>query len=283
MMIQTAPEGEPHFISTMVEHMDFCGQIARAFGNDAFEPIRDPEALYAVDHHDRGWDDYDQHPGLDPGTRLPYLMAHTPIEDALTTNRGSPDHNERHHPYAGLLSSMHTWGLYNRRYGFSQFVVRTRSTVSVPISEANKAKVAAMLAGELERQKRLRALLAADGAAAKRDEKQIVQNYKHLQFCDTFALYFHLRHANERGEETYIHVPMSREADASLTLKKIDDANYSLDPFPFAQDSVTFTCRGRYVRPVPPGEEPDDLGAALSALPTDSQVYRLAPSAKTAC
>ena len=172
---------------------------------------------------------------------------------------------------------MHTWGLYNRRYGYSQFVVRTRGTVSVPISEANKARVEAMLAGELERQQRLRALIAADGASAQRDEKRTVQNYKHLQFCDTLSLYFHLRHANERGDETYIHVPMSADADASITLKKIDEATYSLDPYPFAQDGVTFTCRGRYMRSVPPGEEADDLGAVLRALPMSSQSYRLLP------
>jgi hypothetical protein len=261
----------------MVEHMDFCGQVARAFGNEAFEPISDAEALYAIDNHDRGWDDYDRRPGLDPDTRLPYLMSQTPTDDALTTNRGSPDHNERHHPYSGLLSSMHTWGLYNRRYGLSQFVVRTRSSVSVPISEASRAKVEAMLAGELERQTRLRAVLAAGGASAKRDEKQTFQNYKHLQFCDTLALYFHLRHAGERAGETYIHVPMSRETDASIALKKIDETTYSLDPFPFRPDSATFVCRGRYMRQVPPGEEPDDLGAALRALPSSTQTCRLVP------
>ena len=278
MMVQSAPAGEPHFISTMVEHMDLCGQIGRAFGNDAFEPISDPEALYAIDNHDRGWDKYDQRPGLDPETRLPYLMSQTPTDDALRTNRGSPDHNERHHPYSGLLSSMHTWGLYNRRYGFSQFVVRTRSSVSVPIAQANKAKVEAMLAAELERQRRLRAALASDRGSRQRDEKQIVQNYKHLQFCDTLALYFHLRHAGERGEEVYIHVPMSKEVDASVTLNKMDETTYSLDPFPFAQDAVTLVCRGRYLQPVPIGEEPDHLGAVLGALPPSGQTHRLVPA-----
>ena len=278
MIVQTAPDGEPHFISTMVEHMDFCGQIGRAFGNDAFEPVNDAETLYAIDNHDRGWDEYDQRPGLDANTRLPYLMSQTPTDDALETNRGSPDHNERHHPYSGLLSSMHTWGLYNRRYGFSQFVVRTRNSVSVPISEASRAKVEAMLAGELQRQERLRAVLAADNASAQRDEKRIFQNYKQLQFCDTLALYFHLRHASERCDEIYIHVPMSREADASIALKKIDETTYSLDPFPFAQDAVTFACRGRYMQPIPVGRQPDDLGAVLRELPTCSQICELVPA-----
>ena len=34
MMTQTAPEGEPHFVITMAEHTEMCGQLARAFGND---------------------------------------------------------------------------------------------------------------------------------------------------------------------------------------------------------------------------------------------------------
>ena len=276
MMVQTAPEGASHFISTMVEHLDFCGQIGRAFGNDSFEPMSDPEVLYVIENHDRGWDDYDRHPGLDAGTGLPYLMAHTPVDDALRTNRGSPDYNERHSIYSGLLSSMHTWGLYNKRYGFSRFTIPNRKSVSIPISPENKAKVEAMLESEVRRQERLRDLLATD-EAAKRDDKQILQNYKQLQFCDTFALYFHLRHATERADDTFIHVPVSREADASIEVKKIDDGTYSLDPFPF-KDSVTLVCRGRYMQPIPAGQEPNDLSAVLRELPSSSQSFRLVPA-----
>jgi len=135
-----------------------------------------------------------------------------------------------------------------------------------------------MLAGELERQQQLRTALAADSDSAGLDEKQIFQNYKHLQFCDTLALYFHLRHVGERSDETYIHVPMSREADASITLKKVDETTYSLGPFPFGQNTVTLACRGRYMHPVPAGQEPDDLGAALRARPASNQVFRLVPA-----
>jgi hypothetical protein len=38
MISQTAPEGEPHFVLTMAEHTEMCGQMASAFGNDRFEP-----------------------------------------------------------------------------------------------------------------------------------------------------------------------------------------------------------------------------------------------------
>jgi hypothetical protein len=270
MMVQSAPEGEPHFISTMLEHMDFCGQMARSFGNDTFEPIAPAEALYAIDNHDRGWDNYDQHPGFDPNTRLPYLMAQTPADDAIKIHRGSPDYNEGHHPYSGLLASMHTWGLYNRRYGFSQFAIRTRTSISVPVSPENRKKIDTLLKNELERQKRLRAVLSSTTQAEVfNDEEALLQNYKQLQFIDTLALYFHLRHAAERGSETYIHVPMNREADANVVVHKLDDSTYSADPFPFKGDSVTFTCNGRYMAPISIGREPPDLGAALRALPDD--------------
>ena len=33
MISQTAPEGEPHFVLTMAEHTEMCGQMARAGGS----------------------------------------------------------------------------------------------------------------------------------------------------------------------------------------------------------------------------------------------------------
>ena len=94
----------------MREHLDFCGQMARADGNDRFErPEPYDQVLYVVDNHDRGWDDYDVNPGLDPEHRPALSDVATPAVASVKTNRGSPDFNETHHPYCGLLSSMHTW------------------------------------------------------------------------------------------------------------------------------------------------------------------------------
>jgi hypothetical protein len=281
MMVQSAPEGEPHFVSTMQDHMSFCGQMARAFGNGCFEPLAPfEEVVYVVENHDRGWDDYDQHPGLDPDTRLPYLMARTPPVDAVKTNRGSPAFNEAHHPYCGLLSSMHTWGLYNRRYGFTQFVVRTRKTISIPVSDENKSMIQSMLDAEVARQARLKQKLSAMSGAYPwgADEKRIVQNYKQLQFFDTLALYFHLSCAAERATETFICVPAGAEQDESVTVRKIDESTYSLDPFPFRSDALELTCGGRYMRPYPAERDPADLARVLQALPADMQKVRLVPA-----
>ena len=281
MMVQTAPENEPHFVLTMAEHLDLCGQLARAFGNDQFEPL-DPlhESLYAVDNHDRGWDGYDANPKLDPETALPYSLVRTPVSDSLKTITASPDFNERHHPYCGILVSMHTWGLYNRRYGVSQFVVRQRSSTSITIQEPYKTEIETRLARELERQERLKSRVAADSETRGWVESaHLMQNYKQLQFFDTLTLYFHLRHETERAEEVYIHVPQTAETDINVALRPLGERRYALNPFPFAADSLKIVCRGRYVSPFAPGTAPADLGAALRSMPTDSQTYILIPGA----
>ena len=155
MMVQNAPDGAAHFISTMAEHNDLCGQFARAFGNDEFEPI-DPyeEMLYAVSHHDRGWETWDSNPGLDPKLNLPAGLGGTPPPKGVEANRLSPEFNERHHAYCGLLVSMHSWGLFNARYGFSEFRVRPGNVVECLQGVARVAKVfefAQRLLGKLER------------------------------------------------------------------------------------------------------------------------------------
>ena len=172
MMTQTAPEGEPHFVNTMLAHTQMCGQMARAFGNDRFErPQPFDEVIYVVENHDRGWDHYDANPGIDPATRLPYIMVRTPTPDLVKTNRGSPDFNEQHHGYCGLLSSMHTVGLYNGRYGLSSFVARTQSTTSIDVAKEHRGLIDEMLAHEEERQARLKSALYGRTGDARVDRR----------------------------------------------------------------------------------------------------------------
>jgi hypothetical protein len=206
-------------------------------------------------------------------------MARTPTPDVVKTNVGSPDFNEAHHPYCGLLSSMHSVGLYNGRYGFSQFVIRTQTTTSLSVPEVCRPLVDAMLAHEVERQARLKSTLAQSPTGRSWiNQQHLFQNYKQLQFFDTLSIYFHLRHAGERGDQVYVHVPMNRDVDATITLKKVDEGVYSLDPFPFASDPLTLVSRGRYVAPFPQDFPPERVGALLYALPADRQIYALVPA-----
>ena len=71
---------------------------------------------------------------------------------------------------------------------------------------------------------------------------------------------------------------MTPESDSNVTVRKINDQVYSLDPFPFAGDTLKLTCRGRYARPFAGDFPADKVGAALASLPADAQVYQLVPA-----
>ena len=274
MMIQSAPDGEARFVSLMTEHMDLCRQFAEAFGNDRFEkPDPYDETLYAIAHHDRGWDQFDASPVLDPVSGFPAGVGGAKGPGGAATTRLSPDFNEQRHAYCGLLASMHTWGLYNDRYGYTDFRVRQGGSTSVPIAPDMADETNAILKDELARQERLKQKLAADPeTSAWVEEGNLFRNYKLLQFCDTLALYFNLRHQSDRAVEVYVHIPETVTSDTNVTVTPVGDNTYTFDPFPFTGDALEVRCQGRYVAAI--SESPTDLDAYIKGLPAEEQVHR---------
>jgi Protein of unknown function (DUF3891) len=273
MIIQTAPTGTPRLAIMMYEHTALCGQFARAFGNDGFEPLSplDP-MIYVVAHHDAGWAEFDRDPIIDDKTGLPYNLIETPAQYITATSRKSPDFNERQHPFCGLISSMHSWGLYNGRYGLSDHVLIQR------FPEKERPIAERMLDDELARQKRLKAELAKDQQLSDRlDEKKLFQNYKQLQFLDTLALYFNRIHPSERGSQTFAHVPRNADEDAAVTIKPREAGAYELSPFPFASESAEYAFAGRRLSP----RQNEDNGGwpeVLRRAPTEWERFRLVPA-----
>jgi Protein of unknown function (DUF3891) len=269
MIIQTAPAGEPRLAIMMHEHTALAGQFARAFGNDRFAPAEPHELMfYVASHHDEGWAEFDRDPVTDQSTGLPYNLIETPAEYITVTSKRSPDFNERRHPYCGLMSSMHSWGLYNGRYGLSNLVL-----IDI-IPAPDRALAARMLDGEIERQKRLKAELAKDPQTAKwLDEAHLFQNYKQLQFFDTLALYFNRIHPSERAEERFEHVPLDGERDVSVTIRPRAAGRYELTPYPFAANASEFAFAGR---PISPRQQGDGSWTALlRETPTQWENFRL--------
>ena len=274
MMIQTATSDNRRFISTMLEHLDLCHQFVLAFGNDEFEdPIPHEEFIYTVKNHDRGWDDFDRKPVLDNKSGFPCGLGSGPVPGVVTTSKLSPDFNESEHRYCGLLSSMHSWGLYNERYGYSQFRVLDGGK-SVPVPPGQEDNVKGLLDGELERQGQLKEKLASNSQT--RDwveEKNLTRNYKLLQFFDTLALYFNMRHSGEHKEEIFVHVPETVEKDVEISVLPLGDNQYRFTPFPFKGNELVVHLSGRYFRALNPASAPEDLGALLYGLPTEQQSF----------
>src|SRR5262249_17126583 len=160
------------------------------------------------------------------------------------TSRRSPDFNERHHPYCGLISSMHSWGLYNGRYGLSKLVLIDK------IPPPDRPLAERMLAHEIDRQKQLKAQIVKDAQSARWiEEDHMFQNYKQLQFFDTLALYFNRTHPSERDAQEFEHVPLNARQDVSVTLRPRAAGVYEVSPYPFAANAGEFAFAGRLVEP----------------------------------
>jgi len=270
VIIQTAPSGAPRLAIMMYEHTALCLNFAHAFGNDLFEPLSPLELMiYVISHHDAGWFDFDRDPLIDPTSGLPYNLADTPPSSIVETSRRSPEFNQRQHAYCGLISSMHSWGLYNGRYGLSKVVLLDK------VAAKDRPLADKMLDGELERQSRLRSELAENAETRGwLGERKIFQNYKALQFIDTLALYFNRIHRTDRVEQTFDNVPASPDRDITVTIRPIGDDTYSLSPFPFATERAEFAFCGRRITPSD-GAKPGGWPAALKQLPTEWEHFRL--------
>ncbi len=263
MIVQTAPPSSPHFVIEQTDHARVSGQIARAFGNENFgSPIPTDLVIYTAEHHDEGWVSIDALREQSPVTGLPHHLTQTPLPYLLITSKGSPDFNEQHHGYCGLLSSMHTYGLFNGRYGLSDFIFIDR------VPSEHKHAMLKMLGQELERQALLKRQLPAPWVA----EENLFANYKLLQFFDTLALYFQLCHPQDRTSTTFKNVPDGRWHDLTLTIEPTPDGTYTLFPWPFSTPDLTLTTEGRYLTPQPEGT---DFKKIFEDTPKQTQQYRL--------
>lgn len=269
MIVQSADEGAEHFVITMDQHTALSGRFAEHFGNERFEPV-EPRALmlHVIKNHDIGWRELDAQALRDQATGLPYNLVKTPFSKIVETSSASPDFNSTHHPYCGLMSSMHSWGLYNGRYGMSGKVLLDS------LADDNRALADAMLNGEIERQQQLRTQLESDPETASlTEENKLFQNYKQLQFFDTLALYFNCVQESEREQAGFTHVPLNASEDTEVTIEPVGPGVYALDPYPFDDaEGIDLTFSGRYLSPVSHG---DDVREELERTPVTTQTMTL--------
>jgi hypothetical protein len=265
MIVQNAPAGDPHFVIAMHQHTAFAGSLAAHFGNDEFAGLKPAEPMqFIVDHHDQGWVDLDSEAPQNPETGLPYNLTATPLAQIITTSAGSPAFNEDHHPFSGMISSMHTYGLYNGRYGLTDKIFLDL------IPDELRSDVDSMLANELERQDRLRGALQASDPSHASDEF-LLHAYKQLQFFDTLSLHLHLNPEDSRGDTEFPNVPQGVGQDITISLSERDGGVYALSPYPFDTDGLEVYTEGRYLERQPAGT---DLGSTLAHAIVSEQHVR---------
>jgi len=271
VIVQTAPEGQDPLVIEQLEHAALAGRLGAAWGNDGFDELR-PRALmlHAIAHHDEGWDRVDAEIGQDPATGLPYSLVKTPLEKLVQTGARGAQLGESHHPYCGLLVSLHTYGLYHGRLGLSDKLF----VDSVP--EEHRPAVSEMLSGEAERQARLRGSLEGDRELAPWvSEQGLMHNYRLLQFFDTLSLYFNCTHDAARGTERFPRVPQRLDEEVEIEVSRVEAGRYRLEPFPFSEPEVNVTLSGRRLAPQALGTP---MRSALEAAPTETETLTLVAS-----
>lgn len=268
MIVQSAVESQPHFIVTMAEHSLLAGQIARAFGNDCFEPIAPlSEMLYLIDHHDRGWFELDAFPSVNPETGLPWHLPNTPNALKVMTMMKSVNFNQAHHLYCGLLASMHMWGIYHGRYGLSD------NALIDTIPNAYKDEFNKQFVLLEQRQTWLETQLKQDLNTQHWLQRYLWQNYRQLQFFDTLSLYFNCTCESQRQPETFTQVPTSATTAQTVTIEPVNNNQYRMTPFPFKQQTVSLRFKGQYLMPAK--REQPELCQALADSPVGEQVVQL--------
>ena len=237
-------------------HAWVSGQLARAWGNDAFPaPVpREPFCL-AAEQHDVGWADADLAPVAGPDGR-PLSFMQQPRLAHVAIWRGAARRLLAQSRYAALLVSLHGTSLYER-------VEPTPETADA---------IGSYLAEQRALQERL-----TEGL----DREEVDRNRRLLLALDRLSLMLCHGRATvleevpaARGAAT-IRVEPAGDDDAPGTAPPARDdravppgtstVRFVLDPWPFAARAVVVGCEGRLLAGSFSGDA--ELRAALEAAP----------------
>jgi hypothetical protein len=248
-------------------HAWVSGQLARAWGNDAFPAPspREPVCL-AAEQHDIGWADADLAPLLGDGGRpLSFIEYPRPVHVALW--RDAARRMLAQSRYAALLVSLHGTSLYARVDADAYEPEVARAIRSYKVEQrALQAELSAGLdAAEIDRNRRL--ILALDRLS--------------LALCHGSATTLESVPAAD-GEVTIRVEPAADAVPGGTRIRDdravpagVATARFVARPWPFAAERVVVGCEAR--RLTGPFADEAALRAALAAAPWEPLRFQLSP------
>jgi Protein of unknown function (DUF3891) len=245
------PDGGDRVVAIgQASHAWLSGQLARAWGNDAFAaPAPREEVVLGALQHDIGMADWDRTPERNDATGLPRQFFELDRRTHLKLWTEAPQRVLTQSRYAALLVSLHGTGLYER------FPPRTEDPEIL-------AAVDTYMNGQRALQREL-----AQQVEAQPDE--LARNQALLAVLDDLSLAVCRA---QREPHTTPPAPTTAQGDGTprrpLTLSAApgpDPDTYILDPWPFAPPQLQVLAEGRVLD----GPQPDDaaLQAALDHAP----------------
>lgn len=237
-------DGEAVLCVGQTSHAWLSGQLARAWGNDAFaapEPFE--EVCLGVEQHDAGMAEWDLAPTLDPATGRPTSFLDMPLDTHLRLWRAAPGRVLTQSPYSALLVSMHGAALYRRR-------------------DARDPAIAGYLAEQEALQAELLAGLGEDAERAARNQRLLwALDYLSLALLLGW-MPGSVAAPTQRGQE-----------DVELRVRPAGERRAVLAPWPFGGERLGVRCQGRRLKRRFASEA--ELRAALASAPWETLRFEL--------
>ncbi len=252
------PDGEAVIAIGQPAHAWISGQLARAWGNERF-PTPEPrdEVMLAAEQHDVGMAAWDAEPDRDHATGRPYGFMDMKLATHLALWTRAPALTLVQSPHAALLVSMHGTALYE---------MRDLEALAPPEAQA----VRDYLDGQRRLQARLLEALGVPEAQARRNQRLLwTWDYLSLAVCLGWAPGVARGVPSARGSED---LRLAGGGPPGTGPERL-----TLDPWPFAQRSVSLRCDGRRLE----GRYEDDaaLHDAMAAAAWVALRWELVPSA----
>jgi hypothetical protein len=251
-------DGDGVLVIGQPSHAWASGQLARAWGNDRFGTVEPREEVcLAAEQHDVGWDAQDLEPLLEPERGRPRSFMEMPLELHLGLFTDGPRRMLSQSRYAALLVSLHGWRLYQRR------------DLDRDCPE-DAARISAFLEQQRCFQAELLTALRADPITAPVAGDELVERNSRLIWTWDYlslALCLNWLPATAKGCPT-AGEPVDLELTAGAS-----PGTVKLDPWPFAEPTLTVRCEGRRLR----GwfADPASLQAGLEAATWETLELRL--------
>jgi hypothetical protein len=202
-----------------LSHSWLSGQLARAWGNERFiAPAPREEIVLGAQQHDIGWALFDLAPQWNAQSGLPRSFLEITVDQHLAIWRGAPDQLLSASRHAALVVSMH---------GRSLSELRARGGAE------QAAAVREHIEAERERQAQLCEALGISEQDARRIQRQMwTWDGLSLALCHGWTTF------------TARDVPCY-DGLTDLELRVAGEHEWTLDPWPLAEDRVVVRCEGR--------------------------------------
>ncbi len=233
---------------SQVDHAHLAGRLAEFWGAGGMAPVEPRrELMWAIDHHDDGWQAWEKHPAVDPIHGRPRSFTEMDPEDSIGIWTGSINIATQAGPLEAYLVTGHFRALARRAVGKSD--------------RAGLGAVSVFVVGCESRMARSLDAWQRQNPAANTCEVA-EQTLAQLQFFDLLSLWFCCDPA------TQIEV-VETPRGPDLTLRPLDDEHVRLSPWPLTVAGLDLEVpavripRARYAS-----------GAELAAAPSQPVLLR---------